>query len=150
MLLGIFKSNILSLKMNRSLPSYSIIAGEMRCATMPHSVTSSEMMTSSRSGLPDGKVWSLPFLWLCRGRGQVGANQGKEGTTFCIKAYRSIAELQSVFSALLQGLDDDILQSSIGRWAVTAATYCPTGLPYWTEDRRTGGCRQVDHGRRQW
>ena len=29
------------------------------------------------------------------------------------------------FSRLSQGLEDDILESSIGRWADTAATYCP-------------------------
>ena len=36
--------------------------------------------------------------------------------------------LQSVFSTLSQGLEDDILESSIGRWAGNAATvgigYC--------------------------
>ena len=39
--------------------------------------------------------------------------------------YSCVTLLQSVFSALSQGLDDDILQSSIGRWADTIATYCP-------------------------
>ena len=29
------------------------------------------------------------------------------------------------FSRLSQGLEDDILESSIGRWADTVATYCP-------------------------
>ena len=33
--------------------------------------------------------------------------------------------VQSVFSSLLRGLEDDILKSSLGRWADTAATYCP-------------------------
>ena len=37
----------------------------------------------------------------------------------------NINHLQSVFSALSQGLDDDFSESSIGRWADTAATYCP-------------------------
>ena len=41
--------------------------------------------------------------------------------------------VQSVFSALSQGLDDDFLQSSIGRWADTAATYCP--------------CRPMEHSK---
>ena len=29
------------------------------------------------------------------------------------------------FSTLSQGLEDDIMESSIGRWADTVATYCP-------------------------
>ena len=33
--------------------------------------------------------------------------------------------LQSVFSTLSQGLEDDIVESSLGRWADTARTYCP-------------------------
>ena len=33
--------------------------------------------------------------------------------------------VQSVFSTLSQGLEDEILESSLGRWADTAATYCP-------------------------
>ena len=32
--------------------------------------------------------------------------------------------VQSVFSALSQGLEDEISESSIGQWADTAATYC--------------------------
>ena len=37
-------------------------------------------------------------------------------------------QLQSVFSTQSQGLEDDILESSIGRWADTAATHCPCRL----------------------
>ena len=33
--------------------------------------------------------------------------------------------LQSVFSTLSQGLEDDIVESSLGRWADTTRTYCP-------------------------
>ena len=39
--------------------------------------------------------------------------------------------VQSVFSALSQGLEDDILESSIGLWADTAATI--QALANWTE-----------------
>ena len=39
---------------------------------------------------------------------------------------REVAKyVQSVFSTLSQGLEDDILESSLGRWADSAATYCP-------------------------
>ena len=33
--------------------------------------------------------------------------------------------IQSVFSTVSQGLEDDILKSSLARWADTADTYCP-------------------------
>ena len=33
--------------------------------------------------------------------------------------------VQSVFSTLSQGLEDLILESSLGRWPDTVATYCP-------------------------
>ena len=36
--------------------------------------------------------------------------------------------LQSVFCTLSQGLDDDILEASVGRWADAAASYC-LGMP---------------------
>ena len=38
---------------------------------------------------------------------------------------RHWGNIQSVFSTQSQGLEDDILESSIGHWADTAATYCP-------------------------
>ena len=37
----------------------------------------------TQSGLPDGKILSLPFLGLCQGGGRAGAIQGKEGIKFC-------------------------------------------------------------------
>ena len=33
--------------------------------------------------------------------------------------------MQSIFSTLLLGLEDDILETSFGWWADTAASYCP-------------------------
>ena len=36
-----------------------------------------------KARLPDGKILSLPFLGLRRGRGRGGAIQGKEGIKFC-------------------------------------------------------------------
>ena len=36
--------------------------------------------------LPDGKIWSLPFLGLRQGGGRGGAIQGKEGIKFCSAA----------------------------------------------------------------
>ena len=37
----------------------------------------------------------------------------------------NVAYIQSVFSRLSQGLEGDILESSLGRWADTAGDYCP-------------------------
>ena len=36
-----------------------------------------------------------------------------------------MGHIQSVFSRLSQGLEDDILECSLGWWADAAATYCP-------------------------
>ena len=36
-----------------------------------------------QSRLPDGKIWSPPFLGLRQGGGRGGAIQGKNGINFC-------------------------------------------------------------------
>ena len=40
----------------------------------------------ARARLPDGKIWSLPFLGLRQGGGRGDAIQGKEGIKFCSAA----------------------------------------------------------------
>ena len=41
------------------------------------------LFLSLSSVLPDGKIWSLPFLGLRQGGGRGGAIQGSEGIKFC-------------------------------------------------------------------
>ena len=48
---------------------------------------------------------------------------GKFAPCFCF--VRTVLIVQSVISSLSQGLEDDILEISLGWWADTAAIYCP-------------------------
>ena len=56
---------------------------DLSLATSSFWMRLSPWQCSLMSRLPDGKIWSLPFLGLRQGGGRGGAIQGKEGIKFC-------------------------------------------------------------------